>query len=143
MADFDLARVFDAALCPIDTITYLSPPEAARHLEAMGRHLRPGAPYLVEVVLDDPGAPPVTRWRSGHTGVEVSSEWTTLEPGRVRARLEVLDGPEAGRVVDEVHVMTAWTPEAWAALVAASPLELEGTVEQSGRFWQRLVASRA
>lgn len=148
MARFDLGRRYDAALCPIDTITHLDPAQAAAHLEAMATHLHPGAPYLVEVVLLERDDPAPTRWQTGHSGVEVSVVWTTeeLDPGRQlaveRSRLEILTGPGAGTVVEERHRLTTWTPEQWAALCAASPLHLEGEVALGGRRWQRLVASR-
>jgi hypothetical protein len=53
--------------------------------------------------------------------------WTTksvdLASGRQqqRSRIEVLAGERAGEVVEELHDLTLWTPEAWAAAVAASP----------------------
>ena len=51
MTDFDLGRTFDGAVCPIDTLAHLTPVELMRHPERMGRHLRPGARYLVQLQI--------------------------------------------------------------------------------------------
>ena len=72
---------------------------------------------------------------------------------RQRSKIEVLSGPRAGEVVEEQHLMTAWTWEAWNAAIAASPFELTAVydgnqkerprVERgtfSGLLWHELVA---
>src|SRR5207302_73860 len=45
--DFALGRVFDGAVCPINTLAHLTSSELACHLDRMAQHLRPGARYLV------------------------------------------------------------------------------------------------
>src|SRR5207237_8184144 len=48
MTDFELGRRFDGAVAPVSTVGLLSPGGLASHLEAMARHLEPGARYLVQ-----------------------------------------------------------------------------------------------
>jgi SAM-dependent methyltransferase len=54
MTSFDLGRSFDGAVSPINTLLHLTPPELQPHLEALARHLKAGAHYLVQVGLADP-----------------------------------------------------------------------------------------
>jgi SAM-dependent methyltransferase len=121
MTDFDLGRVFDGAVCPINTLGHLSSLELTQHLEQMGRHLRPGARYLVQLQLG--GELRSSRWETGTLRVTWTTERFDAEAGRQqqRSRLEILSGERAGEVVEELHELTLWTPEAWAAAVAASP----------------------
>jgi SAM-dependent methyltransferase len=117
MTDFDLGRTFDGAVCPINTLAHLTPGGLARHLERMGRHLRPGGRYLVQLQL---GAElRSSRWEANGLRVTWTTERVDLEAGRQyqRSRIET----EAGEVVEELHELTLWTPAAWAAAVAASP----------------------
>ena len=120
MTDFDLGRTFDGAVCPINTLGHLSPADLGRHLERMGRHLRPGARYLVQLQL---GAElRASRWEANGLRVTWTTERADVEAGRQyqRSRIET----QAGEVVEELHVLTLWTPEAWAAAVAGSPFAL-------------------
>jgi SAM-dependent methyltransferase len=117
MTDFDLGRTFDGAVCPINTLAHLTPGGVARHLERMGRHLRPGGRYLVQLQL---GAElRASRWEANGLRVTWTTERVDVEAGRQyqRSRIEA----EAGEVVEELHELTLWTPAAWAAAVAASP----------------------
>ena len=120
MTDFDLGRTFDGAVCPINTLAHLSHGELARHLERMGRHLRPGGRYLAQLQL---GADPrASSWEANGLRMRWTTERVDLEAGRQyqRSRLET----PAGEVVEELHELTLWTPETWAATVAASPFAL-------------------
>jgi SAM-dependent methyltransferase len=121
MADFDLGRGFDGAVCPINTLAHLSPSELGRHLERMGRHLRPGARYLVQLQLG--GEAHSSEWEENGLRVVWATERVDRAAGRHqhRSRIEVLTGEHAGEVVEELHDLTLWTPEAWAAVLAASP----------------------
>jgi hypothetical protein len=130
MTAFDLGRRVDGAVCPIATITHLSPEELVRHFEAMGEHLRDGSAYLVQLPLYDEASVaagiPASRWETeGDSPLRI--DWTTekvdLAAGRAfqRSRIEILDGPRRGEVVVEDHEMTAWMPETWATVIAASP----------------------
>ena len=117
MTDFDLGRSFDGAVCPINTLAHLSAAELGRHLERMGRHLRPGAHYLVQLQLG--GEAYSSQWETD--GVRVT--WTAehVDPARGRQRHRSRIETPAGEVVEELHELTLWTPVTWAAAVAASP----------------------
>ena len=45
------------------------------------------------------------------------------EAGRQQqwSRIEILSGERAGEIVEELHELTLWAPEAWAAAVRAFP----------------------
>lgn len=129
MTGFDLVgRQFDGAVCPINTLAHLLPGDLSRHLGCMGRHLREGARYLVQLdLLDDSSAIDDEQWEmtDGETTLRVTWSTEEIDLGarchRQRSRIEILSGARAGEVVEEIHSMTAWTPEAWAAAIAASP----------------------
>jgi SAM-dependent methyltransferase len=137
MADFADAEIGgpqDGAMLPVGSFGYLTTPEAAAtHLESVGGHVRPGARYLVQLELVDlssfhlrePG--PTCRWDTPHERGTVRCSvfgraWdaaTRLET--VVTRFEILDGPEAGTVVEEELPMRAWDWRSWSALIDASP----------------------
>lgn len=125
MTSFDLG-VFDGAICPINTLGHLSHEQLAVHLEAMGRALKPGARYLVQLAI---GASigNASRWDADRGGSRVRATWTVesreAERGTElhRSIFEVVDGPRAGEVHEHEHVMSYWTAETWGAAVAASP----------------------
>ena len=117
MTDFDLGRTFDGAVCPINTLAHLSPGELGRHLEHMGRHLRPGARYVVQLQLGDEAHS--SEWEANGLRVVWETVCVDRAAGRQqqRSRIELA----SGEIVEELHDLTLWTPEAWAAAVAASP----------------------
>jgi SAM-dependent methyltransferase len=121
ITDFDLGRTFDGAVCPINTLAHLSPVELGQHLERMGRHLRPGARYVVQLQLG--GEAHSSEWETNGLRVVWATERVDRAAGRQqhRSRIEILTGEHAGEVVEELHDLTLWTPETWAAAVAASP----------------------
>jgi SAM-dependent methyltransferase len=130
MTDFDLGRTFGGAISPINTLLHLTPEQLARHLDCMVRHLDREARYLVQVGLidrasHDPFAGSHWEETRGETTLHIDweDEGIDWERGRSRqrSRIEVLAGPRAGEVIEEVHEMTAWTPETWAEAIAASP----------------------
>ena len=137
MRDFDLG-VFDGAVCPINTLGHLSPADLAAHLVAMARALRPAGRYLVQLALgaDVGGA---SRWEVERNGARVRAEWVVEERDLARgtevhrSTFEVLSGPRAGEVHEQLHEMTFWTPETWAAAIAASPFEWAAVYEGVGR----------
>ena len=133
MADFDVG-VFDGAICPINTLGHLSRTELGAHLDAMGRALVPGARYLVQLAVGaDVGV--ASRWEADRDGIRVRATWTVesrdLDRGTElhRSSFEVLTGPRAGQVHEQLHEMTFWTPETWGAAVAASPFERRAVYE--------------
>ena len=60
-----------------------------------------------------------------------TTDWFDAAAGRQRqrSRIEILAGDRAGEIVEEVHEMTLWTPQAWAAAVAASPFEAKAVFD--------------
>ena len=129
ITDFDLRRSFDGAVCPINTLLHLSPDELARHLDCMARHT---GRYLVQVGLVEPsGREPFagSHWEAERRGTRLKADWSDedldFERGvaRQRSRIEVLSGPRAGEVLEEIHELTLWTPATWRAAIDASPFE--------------------
>jgi SAM-dependent methyltransferase len=133
MADFDLGRRFDGAVCPISTVGLLSPEQFARHLEAMARHLRSDGLYLVQQgVVGEEADLWRSEWEAERDGVRLGIVWEAIDRNpaglreRSRSPVEVLDGPRAGQVVEDVHENTFWTIAAWQGAVGASPFALVG-----------------
>ena len=127
MTDFDLARRFDAAVCPINTLLHLTPEQLARHFHCMARHT---SRYLVQVGLidrasHDPFAG--SHWEAERDDTKLKIDWEDEEvdfergTSRQRSRIQVLAGPRAGELLEEIHEMTLWTPETWAQAIDASP----------------------
>ena len=142
MADFGLGRRFGGAICPINTLGHLSRAQLAAHLDCMARHLGPGARYLVQVGLVDPESHEPfagSHWEASRGETTVKIDWVDEEldaaSGRSlqRSRIEVLEGPRAGEVLEELHEMTAWTPETWTAAVDASPFRRAATYDAGRR----------
>jgi len=137
MTHFDLGRTFDGAVCPINTLLHLNPAELGRHLHRMAQHLERRARYLVQVGLVGIDQEPFagSHWEASHGETSLRVDWVDEEldlvsgTSRQRSRIEVLSGPRAGEVVEEVHEMTAWTPATWAEAIEASPFELVATYD--------------
>jgi SAM-dependent methyltransferase len=150
MTQFDLGRTFDGAVCPINTLLHLSPAELERHLHRVAQHLEPRTRYLVQVGLVEAGEEPSagSHWEAARGDTSLRVEWVDEEldlvsgTSRQRSRIEVLSGPRAGEIVEEVHEMTAWTPAAWAAAIAASPFEESATYDGGRKGqWPRVDAT--
>lgn len=130
MTAFDLGRRFAGAVCPINTLRHLPRPALAAHLEAMARALEPGARYLVQLGIPLPGDAPVSRWQAerGETRLRVVWEPVGRDEDRGievhRSTIEILTGPGAGDVVEELHEMTVWSHEGW-----------RDAVEEAGFAW--------
>jgi hypothetical protein len=131
MINFDLKRVFEGAICPINTLAILSPDELAQHLDCMSRHLNGNARYLVQLAIRD-------------TKIEANTdekgfEWEASRGDthlRIRVRVEHIDyramrelhsfkimidaGKRAGEVIEEKHWMTRWTAEFWHSMISES-----------------------
>jgi SAM-dependent methyltransferase len=138
MADFDLGRMFDGAVSPINTLLHLAPRALSRHFGCMARHLAPQAVYLVQVGLVDPEQwTPFSgsHWESARGDTVLKVDWVDEELdavrgiSRQRSRIEVVAGDRAGEVLEEVHEMTAWTPATWAAVVESSPFREAATYD--------------
>lgn len=131
MINFDLGRVFDGAICPINTLAHLGPKELVQHLDRMSRHLCANARYLVQLAIRD-------------TKLEIDNdergfEWEARRGDthlRIRVRVEHIDyramrelqnfkitieaGKRAGEVIEEKHWMTRWTAESWHSVISES-----------------------
>ena len=138
MTDFDLGQTFDGAVCPINTLLHLSPDQLVLHLQCVDRQLAPGAMYLVQVGLVDPShCEPFagSHWEASRGGTHLKVDWVDEEldvargSSRQRSRIEVLSGERAGEILEEVHEMTAWTPQTWAEAIAASPFSEAATYD--------------
>jgi SAM-dependent methyltransferase len=137
MTHFDLGRRFDGAVCPINTLLHLTPEQLAQHLQCVARHT---PHYLVQVGLIAAGSEPFagSEWEAESGDTKLRIEWKDEEldfeggKSRQRSRIEVLAGPRAGDVLEEIHEMTAWTPATWRAAIEASPFE-EVTTYDGGK----------
>ena len=158
MTAFDLARTFDGAVCPINTLTHLTRDQLGLHLARMAEHLEPGSRYLVQVGAFDVFDPTaVSEWNAERGDVAIRIRWAPLsrrgELEEHHSRIEVVSGSRRGEVIEESHAMTAWTPATWRAAIAASPFVEVATYDggESGRprveleqggglLWHELVA---
>jgi SAM-dependent methyltransferase len=134
IADFELGRRFDAAICPVSSLGYLPDfASVARHLGAMARHLEPGARYLVQLelnALDGYRPTPVSEhscWQRETSRGALRTSWFGRDWDAARrietqvSRFEFTSGPEAGSTVEEPHEMRIWCFEEWARLLEAAP----------------------
>ncbi len=142
MTDFDLGQTFDAAISPINTLLHLTPEELDRHLVCTARHT---SAYLVQVgLLDESSHDPFagSHWEAERGGTKLKIDWVDehvdFEHGRSvqRSRIEIVDGPRRGEVVEETHEMTLWTPSAWGEAIDRSPFREEATYD-AGRRGER------
>ena len=146
MASFDLRERFDGALCPINTFGYLeSFEEAASHLACVGAHLRPRTRYLVQLDLrdpDHPGSPAV--WEAATPRTRIRCTWSGRgvdKESKIEiqvSRFEILTGPKAGEVYEDLHRMRAWSWSDWSDLVEGSAFKLVAAYAGTGTRWRQL-----
>jgi SAM-dependent methyltransferase len=150
MRDFDLGRRFDGGVSVVSTVGILAPDGLASHFESMARHLEPGGRYLVQQgVFAAEGERWRSEWEAERGDTKLHIVWEAIDRDRSRSRVEIVAGPRAGEVVEEEHVATFWTVEAWGEAVAASPFK-EVAAYDEGRevdlgqggdlLWHELVA---
>jgi SAM-dependent methyltransferase len=132
MTDFDLGRAFDGAICPVNTLMHLSRAGLAAHLEAMARALVPGARYLVQLGMRGDGDAPPSIWEADRDGTQLRVTWVPERRDEERgvelhrSRVEIVTGPRAGEVHEELHEMTVWSHRQWSEAVAAAGFEWSG-----------------
>ena len=149
MTNFDLGRRFDGAVSVVSTVGILGPDGLASHLASMARHLQPGGRYLVQQgVFAAEGERWRSEWEAERGDTKLHIVWEAIDRDRSRSRVEIVAGPSAGEVVEEEHVATFWTVEAWREAISASPFtevatyddEREVDLEQGGSLlWHELV----
>jgi SAM-dependent methyltransferase len=142
IADFELGRRFDAALCPISSFGYLPDFDAAAsHLACMARHLEPDAIYLVQLDLRcvEPfqlkTADEHSSWERETSRGSLRTSWFGREFDAERrierqaSRFEFVSGPEAGAVYEDEHEMRVWTWGEWSELVERSHFRLRAAYD--------------
>lgn len=143
MAEFDIGRTCDGAYCPINTFSYLHADEdARRHLECVAACLPSGARYLIQLDLCSLDVYPF--------GLEASWDVTTPEgpmhcswkgksfdaATRIEmqvSRFEMLAGPRAGQVYEDLHQMRMWSWSDWKTLIESSDFRQVAAYDGSRR----------
>jgi len=133
---FELGRVFDGAICPINSFCYMRTNDAAaRHLATIARHLRPGARYLVQVDLRAAEdlrlgeETPQGSWEMEHDGTRVRACWLVTDydaATRLETHVttfEAVAGPRTGEVVTSEDTARQWDHESWSRLLRDSRFE--------------------
>jgi SAM-dependent methyltransferase len=150
MTDFDLGRRFDGAVSVVSTVGIIGSDGLASHLESMARHLEPGARYLAQQGVFGAGAELWrSEWEAERGATKLHVVWEAIDRERSRSRVEIVAGPRAGEVVEDEHVSTFWTVEAWREAIAASPFTEVATYDDQNKvdlaqggdlLWHELVA---
>ncbi len=149
MTSFTLETPVDGAFCAVNTLGYLlTDEEVSDHLEAVATNLTAGGRYLVQLGLypmdaraEDYGA---QTWEIEHGEASVRCTWSLedLDPvdglARYHSHIEVLGGPDEGRVAEHDHPMRAWTWGEWSAAVVRSPLEQVAAYDGDAAGWPTL-----
>jgi SAM-dependent methyltransferase len=150
MTNFDLGRRFHGAVSVVSTVGILGPDGLASHLESMARHLEPAGRYFVQQGVFAADAELWrSEWEAERDGTKLHVVWEAITRERSRSRVEIVAGPRAGDVVEDEHVSTFWTVEAWREAIAASPFTEVATYDDKqevdlaqggGLLWHELVA---
>jgi SAM-dependent methyltransferase len=153
MADFDLGRRFDAAICPVSSFGYLPDLRAAaQHLECMARHLETGSRYLVQLdlrCLDPFGlkcASEFSSWELETPRGCLRTRWFGRDFDAARrietqvSRFEFVSGPEAGSVWEDAHEMRVWSFDDWSELIDGSSFLLAAVYDGGSPHRPRLRA---
>lgn len=129
MTKFDLGRIFDGAICPINTLAILTPHDLVQHLDCMSRHLSHNARYLVQVAIRDEKLKTCNNsieWAAErgdtHLRIKVCVEHTDYQNMRElhSFTITVETGERAGEVIEEKHWMTIWTADSWRKAIMSS-----------------------
>ena len=130
MEDFDLGRTFDAVTCLFSSIGYMrTEGRLRRAVAAMARHVAPGGVLVIEPWLQEENLePPYLR----HHTIEqddlilVRTNTHTVRDHVSRMQFAyVVTTPHGSEFFTEEHEMGLFTPEQFAAALAAAGLEGE------------------
>jgi len=125
VVDTVLDEACDLAVCPINSVAYLSPEQLAHHLGSMARNLRPGSSYWVQLDLrtsDRLPAPPSQCWDFEFEGRTMRCEWFGEScDGEWEVEVSRFTCPATGEMVETRHRMKVWTWPAWRSVVAQGP----------------------
>jgi SAM-dependent methyltransferase len=101
MTNFDLGRRFDGAVSVVSTVGTLGVDGLGSHLDAMARHLEPGARYLVQQgVFAGDAELWRSEWKAERDGTKLHVVWEAIDRERSRSRVEIVGGPRTGEVVE-------------------------------------------
>lgn len=144
MADF-VDRVgrerFAVAFTPVNTLRHLHRPrEVTAHLRQIAAALRPGGLYLVGISLSryDEEEPSEDLWTARRGSCSVRQVVQYLPPDR-RTRLETVfshlqvDRPGGREYLDTSYRLRSYDLRQWKGLVARSPLQRVGAVDDLGQ----------
>jgi len=141
MTDAAFEPRFDAAICPISSLSHLREDAAIiDHLRATGRSLRPGGVYVMQLAtVWEPGlGHEPSFWTTQRDGVRVTVEWA-VESDDPDARLShqrytmTVDDHGRRRERVETLAMRLWLDADVRRLVDASgALELAGAYDEAG-----------
>lgn len=128
MADAAFAPVFDAAICPINSLGHLvEDHDIVAHLRATGESLRPGGIYMVQLssVYEDLSEFDPEQWTAQRDGVSIDITWRIVSEDIATRRSVnhstlIVNDHGVGRVFEEDHVMRVWTYGDIRRLVDAS-----------------------
>jgi SAM-dependent methyltransferase len=121
MTSFDLGRRFGGAVSVVSTVGLLGSDRLASHFQAMARHLEPSARYLVQQGVFAADAELWrSEWEAERDGTKLHVIWEAIDRERSRSRVEIVAGPRAGEVIEDDHLSTFWTVQAWREAIAGS-----------------------
>ena len=158
MSQFNLDRTVDLAAILMDSTSYLLDNRAVLdHLACMGRALRPGGLYILEMShprdVYNAGKSAQTEWTAKREDTKVHIRWGRDEDffdpctgiTHCSVRLDYEDGSEVGSILDKAP-QRSFTANEWLALVEASEsfeiLEIYGAMDSSIPFDNRRPAWR-
>ena len=124
--DVELDAPADLAVCPVNSIAYFDAEQLSRHLATMGRNLKPGHTYWIQLDLRTPEQVKPARfegWEFAHGVETLICEWHgESSDGEWETQVSRFIHPD-GTVVEDRHQMKIWTWQDFADLVEASPFQ--------------------
>jgi hypothetical protein len=125
VVDTILEEPCELAVCPINSVAYLSPDQVAQHLESMARNLCLGSSYWVQLDLrttDRLPAPPSQSWDFEYEGRPMRCEWFGEScDGEWEVETSRFTCATTGTVLEARHRMKVWPWSKWSSLIEDSP----------------------